>query len=73
MCMGLPMVVVNVDGFLARCEALGVTRDVNIMLLGEDSVQAGDNVLVHLGMAVRTLTPEETKDLWDVIGEAERL
>jgi len=71
MCMGVPMEVVEVDGFLARCQALGSTRDVNLMLLGDEPVKPGDHVLVHLGMAVRTLTPEEVKDLWEVMGQLE--
>ncbi|MCB9650968.1 MAG: HypC/HybG/HupF family hydrogenase formation chaperone [Deltaproteobacteria bacterium] len=71
MCMGVPMEVVEVEGLLARCQALGTVRDVNLMLLGDEPVQPGDHVLVHLGMAVRTLTKEEVEDLWEVMGQLE--
>jgi hydrogenase expression/formation protein HypC len=74
MCMGVPMEVVEVlEGMVARCQALGVTREVNLMLLGDDPVRAGDHVLVHLGMAVRVLTPDEAEDLWDVMGQMDGL
>lgn len=66
MCLGIPMQVIEVEGFLARCVAEGVERDVNVMLLGED-VQPGSHVLVHLGHAVRALSPEEFEDAWSVL------
>lgn len=69
MCLGIPMKVVHVDGFLARCVAEGVERDVNLMLVSDEAITVGDFVLVHLGNAIRTLSEEEFDDAWEVLRE----
>lgn len=56
MCLGLPMQVRAVDGAVARCDAGGIHRDVNLLLLDEPVVP-GDFVLVHVGYALRRLEP----------------
>jgi hydrogenase expression/formation protein HypC len=45
-----------IDGAVARCDAGGIHRDVNLMLLDEPVVP-GDYVLVHVGYALRRLEP----------------
>ena len=37
MCLGIPMQVVAIDGYLARCSAKGVERDVSLFLLQEQT------------------------------------
>jgi hydrogenase expression/formation protein HypC len=64
MCLGIPMEVVAVDRFVARCEARGVTREVNLLMLGEDAVAPGDYVVVHLGYAISTVSAEEAATAW---------
>jgi hydrogenase expression/formation protein HypC len=74
MCLGIPMTVVEVEGFLmARCTAEGVERRVSLMLLHGDEVGVGDHVLVHLGNAVRRLTQEEFDQTWEVLRSPESM
>ena len=35
MCLGIPMQIRSIDGFVAHCEAKGVQRDVNLFIDGE--------------------------------------
>lgn len=69
MCLGIPMQVVSVDRLLARCEARGVERDVSLLMLREGEVRAGDFVMVHLGQAIQTMTPQDARAAWDIYDE----
>ncbi len=66
MCLAIPMRVVQVDGFLAVCEARGVSREVSLFLLPEGSVGAGDYVLVHVGYAIQALSEPEAAASWEL-------
>jgi hydrogenase expression/formation protein HypC len=66
MCLAIPMRVVQVDGFLAVCEARGVSREVSLFLLPEGSVGAGDFVLVHVGYAIQALSEPEAEASWEL-------
>jgi hydrogenase expression/formation protein HypC len=64
MCLGIParvlsVVVVNDDPLLAHgsVELLGARRDVSFAFVPD--VQEGDFVLVHVGVAIAKLAPEE--------------
>lgn len=69
MCLGIPMQIKTIDGFLARCEAKGVERDVNLFMLQEDEVQPGDYVVVHIGYAIQKMTEQEARSAWEVYDE----
>jgi len=72
MCLAIPMRVVSVEQFIARCEARGVSREVSLFLLPEGSVSAGDHVLVHVGYAIQALSKPEADASWelfDIISE----
>lgn len=58
------MRVQEVQGYSARCEAKGVERVVSLLLLKPEEVQVGDYVVVHLGHAMHTVTPEEAQAAW---------
>ena len=47
MCLGIPMQVKQIDGFVARCEAKGVEREVNLFMLQDDEIAIGDYVMVY--------------------------
>ena len=70
MCLGLPMQVVAVDGFNARCAARGVEREVSLLMLLDEPVAAGDFVMVHLGHALEKMTPEAARSTWQLYDEA---
>jgi len=69
MCLGIPMRVVAIDGFQARCEAKGVSRDVSLFLLQHDPVAIGDFVVVHVGYAIQKMTEQEARSAWEVYDE----
>ena len=69
MCLGIPMKVKKIDGFLARCEAKGVERDVNLFMLQDDEVAVGDYVMVHIGYAIQRMTEQEARSAWEIYDE----
>jgi hydrogenase expression/formation protein HypC len=63
------MRVDSIDGFLARCSARGVSREVSLFLLEEGSVKIGDQVLVHVGYAIQIVSDEEAEATWEIFDE----
>lgn len=61
MCLGIPMQVLETDGFTALCAGRGEERRVNVMLIEE--VPPGGWVLVHLDNAVRALDEDEVEPI----------
>ena len=57
MCLAVPMKVVEIDGPVARVEEGGVRREARVDLI--DGVKVGDYVIVHAGVAIDRLEPEE--------------
>lgn len=66
MCLAIPMQVCEVDGFIARCEAKGVSREVNLFLLQDETLAPGDFVMVHVGYAIQKMTELEARSAWEV-------
>jgi hydrogenase expression/formation protein HypC len=66
MCLGIPMQVVSIDGYLARCSAKGVERDVSVFLLQDDPPAPGEFVMVHVGYALQKMTPQEARSAWEL-------
>jgi hydrogenase expression/formation protein HypC len=66
MCLGIPMQVVAIDGYLARCSAKGVERDVSLFLLQEEPPAIGEFVVVHVGYAIQKMTPQEARSAWEI-------
>lgn len=73
MCLGIPMQVKQIDGFMARCEAGGVEREVSLFMLPEKSVQPGDHVIVHVGYAIQKITAQEARSAWELYDDMLRL
>jgi hydrogenase expression/formation protein HypC len=63
------MQITAIDGFVARCEAKGVERDVSLFLLQHEPLAVGDYVVVHLGNAIDRVTPEQAADAWEIYDE----
>ena len=66
MCLGIPMQIRSIDGLLARCEAKGVGREANLLMLEHENLAIGDYVVLHLGYAMNKITPEEAAAAWDI-------
>jgi hydrogenase expression/formation protein HypC len=60
------MQVVSIDGYLARCSAKGVERDVSVFLLQDDLPVLGEFVMVHVGYALQKMTPQEARSAWEL-------
>jgi len=66
MCLGIPMQIRSVEGFVARCEAKGVERDVSLFMMQDEPLSAGDYVVVHVGYAIQKITPQEARTAWEL-------
>ncbi len=69
MCLGIPMKVMELEGFLAKCEAKGIQRDVSLFMLQDEPVAVGDFVMVHVGYAIQKMTEAEARSAWEVYDE----
>jgi len=63
------MQIKEIDGFVAHCEAKGVSRDVNLFLMQETELQPGDYVLVHVGYAMQKVSEDHARSAWDLFDE----
>jgi hydrogenase expression/formation protein HypC len=66
MCLGIPMQIIEIDGYNARCEARGVERDVSLFMLQGEDVEVDDYVVVHVGYAIQKMTPQEAQTTWEL-------
>ena len=69
MCLGIPMQVVEIDGFTAHCEAKGIRRDVSLFMLQDGEVGIGDYVMVHVGYAIQKMTRQDARSTWELLDE----
>jgi len=69
MCLAIPMRIVAIDGFLARCEARGVTREVSLFLMQETDLAPGDHVMVHVGYAIQKISEDHAAAAWALYDE----
>lgn len=63
------MQVEAVDGFMCRCVARGIEREVSLFLLQGEEISPGDHVLVHVGYAIQKVTAQEAADSWELFDE----
>ena len=62
MCLGIPgqlVELIETNEHLARVDVSGVTRIVNIGLLEDERLAAGDWVLIHVGFAMSKIDEQE--------------
>lgn len=69
MCMAIPMQIVEINGFNARCTAKGVSREVSLFLLQGEPMAAGDFVMVHTGYARHKISEQEARLAWELYDE----
>jgi hydrogenase expression/formation protein HypC len=70
MCLGIPMKVVHIEGFIAQCEAKGVERQVNLFMMQDEPLSIGDFVMVHVGYAIQKMSAEEAHSAWELFDQA---
>ncbi len=66
MCLGIPMQIQEINGYIARCVAKGVERDVSLFMLQHETLKTGDHVVVHVGYAIQKVTPQEARTAWEI-------
>jgi hydrogenase expression/formation protein HypC len=65
MCLAIPGQIVEFDAqqpMLAKVDVAGVRRNVNIALLDDTSVAAGDWILIHVGFALSKIGAAEAQE-----------
>ncbi len=73
MCVGIPMQIVEIKYPSGTGEAKGVTREIGLQLLSEDSIQVGDHVIVHVGFAIEKIEKEHADEIWGYLDEVLRV
>ena len=66
MCLGIPMQIREIDGFVACCEAKGIERDVSLFMMQDEALAVDDYVVVHVGYAIQKITPQEARTAWEL-------
>lgn len=69
MCLGVPMRIVEIDGFNARCEARGIQRQASLFLLQHEDIKVGDMVMIHVGHAIQKMSEEDARSAWEIYDE----
>lgn len=69
MCLAIPMQVIEVDGFNARCQAKGIERDVSLFMLQDEAVIPGEYVMVHVGYAIQKVTEQAARSSWKLFDQ----
>lgn len=69
MCLGIPMQIIEMDGFNALCEAKGVRREISLYLVQGEQVGIGDFVMVHVGYAIQKMSESEAQSAWELHDE----
>ncbi len=69
MCLGIPMQIIDIDGFNAVCEAKGVRREASLYLLQGEEVALGDFVMVHVGYAIQKMSESDARSAWELHDE----
>ena len=69
MCLAIPMRIVDIEGFVARCEAKGIERSVSLFLMQHEPPAPGDIVMVHVGYAIQRMSEDEARSAWELYDE----
>lgn len=73
MCLGIPAKVESFvedsDRQLAEVDVSGVRRTVNVGLVEEDGLAAGDWVLLHVGFAIAIIDEEEAERTYEFLAQ----
>jgi len=81
MCLSIPSKVVKIseDKMMCRVDTMGVQREANLMMMGEDDIEIGDYVLLHIGFVMNKIDEEEAlasietyREILELMDEEER-
>lgn len=60
MCLAVPSKIVEIDGYTATVDVMGLKKKISVMLLPEEP-KIGDYVLVHAGFAINKIETTEAE------------
>jgi len=69
MCLAIPMQIIEINGYIAQCEAQGVRREVSLFMLQDETLKINDYVMVHVGYAIQKVAPEQARSSWELFDE----
>ncbi len=69
MCLAIPMQIEGINGFVARCQAKGIYRDVSLFMMQDEPPQIGDYVMVHVGYAIQKVTEADARSAWELFDQ----
>lgn len=69
MCLGIPMRIIEIDGYNAHCATKGIEREVSLFMLQDESIKIGDFVMVHVGYAIQKMSEPEARSAWEAHDE----
>jgi len=69
MCLGIPMKILEIDQFMARCEAKGIERNVSLFMLQDTAATVGDYIVVQMGYATQIMSEDEALAAWKIYDE----
>lgn len=69
MCLGIPMQIIQIEGYTARAAAKGVERDISLFMMQESELAVGDFVIVHVGYAIQKISPEDARSSWELFDQ----
>ena len=81
MCLSIPSKVVKIseDKTMCTVDTMGVQRDANLMMMGDDDVAIGDYVLLHIGFVMNKIDDDEAmasidtyKEILELMDEEDR-
>ncbi len=81
MCLSIPSKVIEIseDKTMCRVDTMGVQREANLMMMGEEDIKIGDFVLLHIGFVMNKIDKEEAlasietyREILELMDEEER-
>jgi hydrogenase expression/formation protein HypC len=63
------MQIESIDGFIARCQAKGIWRDVSLFMMQDELPLVGDYVMVHVGYAIQKVTESDARSSWELFDQ----
>ncbi len=69
MCLAIPMQILEIQGYIARCHAKGIEREVNLFMLQHEALAVDDFVMVHVGYAIQKIEPRQARSSWELFDD----
>ncbi|MBE7415339.1 MAG: HypC/HybG/HupF family hydrogenase formation chaperone [Deltaproteobacteria bacterium] len=67
MCLGIPGRIIEINGFVARVDVAGATKEADLRLMQE--ARPGDFVIIHAGFAIEKVDEAKARETLELIKE----